>query len=245
MTTLQQLRDALDQASDDAGRAWLTDALAAVAADPTAIRGRFPAAGRKVGRGTLPGHAHDDDLFAWHLDDAARTLLIAALGDALGDELAALYRHGDAAERRGVLRALEVVEVGDLGEAIVADALRTNDLRLIAAAMSPYALERMDDEWVSQAVLKCVFVGIPLQPIRGLDRRVTPELSRMLAGFAHERVAAGRQVPADIWPLVDRFPPSDELAAIEAELDHAVAERREAAAAALEDRRRARAGTIS
>lgn len=242
--TLQELRDAVDKATSEDGRAWLAAALEAVAADPTAIRGRFPAVGRKVGRGPLHGYEDVDDLFAWHVDDAARTLLIAALGDGLGDELHGLYRHGDAAERRGVLRALEVVDVGDLGEQIVADAVRTNDLRLIAAAMSPYALERMDDDWVAQAVLKCVFVGIPLQPIRGLDRRVTPKLSRMLAGFAHERVAAGRSVPADIWPLVDRFPPEDELAAIEAELHHDVAERREAAAAALEDRRRA-AATIS
>ncbi len=55
----------------------------------------------------------------------------------------------------------------------------------------------------------------------------------MLAAFVHERVAAGRTVPADVWPVIDRFPPEDELAEIVAELDHPVAERREAARAAL------------
>jgi hypothetical protein len=28
----------------------------------------------------------------------------------------------------------------------------------------------------------------------------------MLAAFADERIAAGRDVPADIWPVVERFP---------------------------------------
>jgi hypothetical protein len=87
-----------------------------------------------------------------------------------------------------------------------------------------------------QGVLKAVFMGLPLDGIAGLDGRADPELARMLAGYAHERVAAGRAVPADIWPFVLRFPPSAELAAIEAELSHPTADRRRAAEAALADR---------
>jgi hypothetical protein len=76
-------------------------------------------------------------------------------------------------------------------------------------------------------------VGIPLGGLDGLDARITPHVSRMLAAFVHERVAAGRTVPADVWPVIDRYPPEGELAEIAAELDHPVAERREAARAAL------------
>ena len=115
----------------------------------------------------------------------------------------------------------------------VDDAVRTNELGLIAAALGPYAFSHLDDDAVAQAVLKCVFVGIPLAGLEGLDARVTPHVSRMLAAFVHERVAAGRTVPADVWPVIDRFPPEDEFAEIVAELDHPVAERREAARAAL------------
>ena len=59
----------------------------------------------------------------------------------------------------------------------------------------------------------------------------------MLAAYVHERIAAGRPVPADVWPVIERCPPADELEAIEAELDHPILERREAARAALALRR--------
>jgi hypothetical protein len=47
-------------------------------------------------------------------------------------------------------------------------------------------------------VLKAFFTGVPLARVVGLDDRLTPELARMAAGFASERRAAGRSVPADI-----------------------------------------------
>jgi len=262
--TAGALRSAVESRTDQSQRAWLDDALDVLARNPAAIRAHFPAVGRRVGRGPLDPGASGP--FDWTVDDAARTLLLVALGPAAAAELPALYRHGDAAERRGLLRALpflaaadvagtadaaddreaahagdarDVSDVTDVAEAavpLVADALRTNDQRLVAAALGAFAFAHLDDDAVAQAVLKCVFVGIPLASLEGLDERVTPALSRMLAAYAHERIAAGRTVPAEIWPLVDRHPPEAELAAIAAELEHPVAGRRAAAGAALADR---------
>lgn len=212
---------------------WLEDAVASVLGKAESIRALFPAVGRRVGRRPLDPAADPADVHAWTVDDAGRTLLLLALGDEAGSELDELYRHGDTAERRGILRALPFLPIGDAGVPLVDDAVRTNELGLIAAALGPYAFSHLDDDAVAQAVLKCVFVGIPLAGLEGLDARVTPHVSRMLAAFVHERVAAGRTVPADVWPVIDRFPPEDELAEIVAELDHPVAERREAARAAL------------
>jgi hypothetical protein len=207
-----------------------------VAADPAAIRSRFPRVGRKVGREPLDPAREADDVHAWTIDDAARTLLLLALGEAAEGELAELYRYGDAAERRGLLRALPYLPLGCRATDLVDDAIRTNDTRLIAAALGPYATAHLDDAAYDQAVLKCVFCGVPIGPLDGLPERVTPDGARMLAAFVHERVAAGRDVPAAVWDVIDRYPPGEELRAIESELESEFEDRRLAAQAALQSR---------
>ena len=230
---MQDLTAALEARARPEGLDWLREATAAVAADVTAIRSRFPMVGRKVGREPL--HEDDDpaDVHAWTIDDAARTLMLVAGGSGIEAELAELYRYGDAAERRGVLRALPFLDLGDRALYLVDDAIRTNDTRLIAAALGPYATEHLPDASYDQAVLKCVFVGVPITGIDGIPSRVTPDGARMLGAFVHERVAAGRDVPAEVWTVVDRFPPEEEIAAIEAELQSEFEDRRAAAERAL------------
>jgi hypothetical protein len=230
---MQDLTAALEARARPEGLDWLREASAAVAADPTAIRSRFPMVGRKVGREPLEEGADPSDVHAWTVDDAARVLLLLAAGSAAEGELPELYRYGDAAERRGVLRALPFLDLGDRGVALVEDAIRTNDLRLIAAALGPYATEHLPDASYDQAVLKCVFVGVPITGLDGIPSRVTPDGARMLGAFVHERVAAGRDVPAEVWTVVDRFPPEEEIAAIESELQSEFEDRRAAAERAL------------
>lgn len=227
----------LHERTSAGGIAWLEEKTGAAAEDPAVAALAFPAVGREVGRGTLDPASDPDDVHAWTLDDAGRALLLLAVGDRVGEEIGGLYRHGDAAERRGVLRALPFLPVGGSALWAVEDALRTNDARLVAAAMGPYAFSHLDDAALAQAVLKCVFIGIPVSPLGELEDRATPDLSRMLAGYVHERVAAGRDVPAEVWKIIDLHPPARELDGISAELDHPVEDRRRAAERALADRR--------
>ncbi|SEF33173.1 hypothetical protein SAMN05421837_106631 [Amycolatopsis pretoriensis] len=175
--------------------AWLEEARTKVAADATALRTVFPGVGRRVGRGP-------SDTPGWTVDDVARVELLKAAPGAAA-EMPDLYRYGDAAEKRAVLRGLSVVDIGDAGLALVADALRTNDPRLVTAAMGEYAAEHLDDAAYRHGVLKCVFMGIPLAEVAGLDRRTDGELLRMMRSFAAERTAAGRDVPADLRPLLN------------------------------------------
>lgn len=203
---LDNVRTALAEQLTPGGAGWFAEARSRVAADPAAIRTLFPAAGRCCGRGPLGPHR-------WTVDDAARALLIAELplsGAELAAEVADLYRYGDAAEKRGVLRSLQLLDdrLGDRALPLVRDGLRTNDTRLVAAALAAYGAERLDAAAYRQGVLKCVFLGIPLADVDGLDRRADAELARMFADYARERTAAGREVPADVWPVIDRFIPT-------------------------------------
>jgi hypothetical protein len=58
----------------------------------------------------------------------------------------------------------------------------------------------------------------------------------MLAAFVLERVVAGRDVPGEVWSVIDRFSPEAEIAAIERELESSFDDRRAAAAQALAQR---------
>ncbi|MGW0434397.1 EboA domain-containing protein [Micromonospora sp. NPDC003197] len=191
-----RLRAALEGVPDPG---WLAEALRRVAAEPAALPRIFAAAGRNCGRGQLP------DALGWTADDAARVLLLTALpADAVAAQVETLYRYGDAAEKRAVLRALPMLPLDAEAVPLLHDAIRTNDTRLLTAALGPYARHLDDAAW-RQAVLKCVFLGVPLSAVDALDERADAELAVMLAGLADERRAAGRSIPADATDLLERL----------------------------------------
>ncbi|WP_328394262.1 EboA domain-containing protein [Streptomyces sp. NBC_00390] len=186
----------VDARLDEPARAWLGDALAeatraaaeaAPSPSPYATHTwelRFAAAGRHCG----PANA-----------DSVRTLLLVAAHAGV-ETLTRLYQQGTAAERRAVLLALPALIDGPVALPLVEDALRTNDTRLVDAAVGPYAATHLDAHAWRHAVLKCLFTGVPLDAVAGLERRAQGdgELSRMLTDYAAERTAAGRDIPHDL-----------------------------------------------
>ncbi|MEV6518528.1 EboA domain-containing protein [Micromonospora chalcea] len=177
---------------------WLDAALRRVATEPAAIERFFATAARRCGRGPLP------DLPGWTADEAARALLLTALPGGHAAAAEKLYRQGDGAEKRAVLGALPLLPIGAECVPLLHDAIRTNDTRLVAAALGPYARHLEQPAW-RQAVLKCVFTGVPLAVVDGLADRADGELVRMLAAFAAERHAAGRTMPDDAADLLRRL----------------------------------------
>ncbi|MEV6597875.1 EboA domain-containing protein [Actinoplanes sp. NPDC051346] len=181
------------------GKAWFDEAEARVRADPDTAGPLFARAARKLGRQPLP------DRPGWTAGQAGRILLLLALGEADGaaGRIAELYWYGDPPERLAVLHALPLLDIGAAGVPLVEDALRTNDPRLVAAALGPYA-SHLDAATWRQGVVKCVFMGIPLSGVDRLDDRADETLAAMLAALASERAAAGRRMPADAVALLNR-----------------------------------------
>ncbi|MFG3080306.1 EboA domain-containing protein [Streptomyces parvulus] len=184
------LRAALTAELGGAARAWLDQALDEAAAHPgthgpiSVWELRLAEAGRRCG----PAHA-----------DAARVLVLhAARADT--EALSRVYSQGTADERRAVLHALPHLVPGPDALPLVEDALRTNDTRLVAAALGPYAARHLDAHQWRHAVLKCLFTGVAVDRVTDLaDRaRGDGELARMLTDYAAERTAAGRTVPEDL-----------------------------------------------
>ncbi|MDN3293856.1 EboA domain-containing protein [Streptomyces ficellus] len=201
-------RKELDDRLGGAARAWLDEALAEAAHAATATHGTTPCAAppswalRFASAGRHCGQEHAD---------AVRTLLLhEARADV--DTLTRLYHHGTAAERRAVLLALPSLVPGPQALPLVEDALRTNDTRLVAAAVGPYAAAHLAPHPWRHAVLKCLFTAVPIDAVADLPRRAhaDAELARMLADYAAERTAAGRPVPADLHRVLALAVPPEE-----------------------------------
>ena len=113
------------------------------------------------------------------------------------------FRHGDNEERRAVLRALSLLTEPAGYVDIAAQATRTSVATVFQALAceNPFPARHLPELNFNQMVLKALFIEVPLPRVMGLGTRVTPELARMAEGYAAERRAAGRSVPADIGLL--------------------------------------------
>ncbi|MFE0250923.1 EboA domain-containing protein [Streptomyces sp. NPDC059010] len=200
LTPPTELRRHLDARLSGAPRAWLHQALDEAAANPgshgpiSVWELRIAEAGRRCG----PEDA-----------DSARVLILhAARADI--DALTRVYFQGTAAERRAVLHALPHLVPGREALPLVEDALRTNDTRLLAAAVGPYAARHLDPHQWRHAVLKCLFTGVPVDTVADLEHRAhrDTELARMLGDYAAERTAAGRPVPEDLYRVLTLTDPT-------------------------------------
>jgi len=73
------------------------------------------------------------------------------------------------------------------------------------ALHNPYPERYFSEAAWNQLVLKTIFNDKPINFIEGLQSRANAELALTLSDFAHERWAAGRSVPAQVWRLVGPF----------------------------------------
>lgn len=195
---------------------WLQESTSAIAADPGTLTNIYARAGHRLGRSPLRPDTDPAGVLFGTLSDHARGRLIGRLGEflpphELAEALPLLYNGGDSAERRGVLRGLGALATGcpQLPDAVVtaglhltAEALRTNESGIVAAAVGPFAAAYLDQHSWRHAVLKLVFMGISLSAVSDLQERADDELARMARDFAAERTAAGRPVPADVHLLL-------------------------------------------
>ncbi len=202
---------------DPAARTWLEHAREAVA-DHAALAEAFTATARRVGK--RPLDVSDTEIAEavalgvtwpmtrWTVDEVARiTILLGAAArlalPELEDVATDCYRRGDNREHQAVLRAFAFLPDSKRFLETAIDACRTSIQPIFEAIAceNPYPATHFPDLNFNQMVLKALFTGVALDRIVGLDGRLTPELARMARGYASERRAARRSVPADIGRL--------------------------------------------
>ena len=73
------------------------------------------------------------------------------------------------------------------------------------ALHNPYPEKYFSELAWNQLVLKTIFNDKPIHFIEGLQNRANEKLAVTLSDFAHERWAAGRSVPAQVWRLTGKY----------------------------------------
>ena len=184
------------------------------------------------------------------VDQAARiAFLLAADGRddaAFAARLLDLFRTADVSESIAYLRGLPLFSGGRALLPVAAEGVRSAVKPVFEAIAhrNPYPAETFEQGAWNQMVLKALFIGSSLAPIRGLAERANPELAQVLVDYAHERWAAGRPVSPELWLCVGPFaegPMLDDLARV---LTTGTVEERAAARAALQASPSAEAGAI-
>ncbi|HQR12108.1 MAG TPA: EboA domain-containing protein [Casimicrobiaceae bacterium] len=190
----------------------------------------------QVASGSRPGWDPRD----WTMDQAVRVYLLCASttdGAAMSERLDRLCAAGDMGELVAYYRGLPLYPDPPRYALRAAEGIRSN-MRAVFEAVAhrnPYPAEQLNEPAWNQLVLKALFVGIPLNPIVGLDGRRNAALARMLCDYAHERWAASRPVSPELWRCVGPFaagPVLDDFARL---LERGTADEQRAAVLALRE----------
>jgi hypothetical protein len=136
-----------------------------------------------------------DYVRAWLITQALPQLLPAAQAD----WLLQLFEAGELGEQVSTLRVLPLLPEPARFLETGVQACRTNARDVFEAIVceNPFLAEQFPPLNFNQAIMKAIFMEVPIGRVVQLEQRITPELSRMAAGYASERRAAGRPVPND------------------------------------------------
>lgn len=217
---------------DPQAQSWLQDRCRAVeGGDKKSIYLGFGMVPRKVGKADL---TLTDAEFAaaaaarpgwnptgWTVDQTARMLLILSYpaldAAAFVGVMDQLFAAGEIHELVALYQGLPLYPHPAAFQLRCAEGQRTNiqSVFLAIAHRNPFPSEQLNEDQWNQLILKSLFIGIPLDPIIGLDRRVNAKLASILVEFAQERWAAKRPVSPELWRCVGPVADDAGLAALE------------------------------
>ncbi|MCE7071522.1 MULTISPECIES: EboA domain-containing protein [Dyadobacter] len=177
----------------------------------------------------------------WSLVRLARVWLLTQLDPSDKEEyvknIETLFDTAEMNELVALYAALPVLSYPDQWLFRATDAVRSN-MGFVFDAIAlhnPYPEKHFSELAWNQLVLKTIFNDKPIHFIEGLDNRANEKLAMTLSDFAHERWAAGRSVPAQVWRLAGRFMNTTLLADMQHLFDSEQVEDRKAAALACND----------
>ena len=160
----------------------------------------------------------------WKTLEAARVALILSR-PGLSEEgvvsaLEACFAHADEGELCALYRSLAFLPDGERFAWRSGEGCRTNMLTVFEANAcdTPYPSNHLDKVAWRQLVMKSLFIGAPVWRVKGLDRGLDAELTRMALDLAEERRSAHRAVQPELWLCLGEHAGERGRLALEAEL---------------------------
>jgi hypothetical protein len=151
------------------------------------------------------------DGWSWQdytLDKLVRIYIICLISELDGaDQLNLLFDTAEINEAVALHAALPALKNPTQFLLRATDAVRSNMGSVFEsiAFENPYPSLYFSELAWNQMVLKCIFNDKAIHRIYGLENRANQALADTLSDFAHERWAAGRRVPSQVWRLVPKF----------------------------------------
>ena len=202
--TLQLL---FDNAATEAERHWLATKLTA---SVPARLAAFVAAPRFVARRNVPENTNGMPPNCT-MDQLARIILLISLPPepetAYTQAIQTLFDTAELHELVALTTALPLLAYPEHWLFQATEAVRSNMGSVFDAIAfgNTYPADYFHEAAWNQLVLKCIFTDKSITRIIGLEQRANQTLANDLSNFAHERWAAGRTVPAEVWQLIPRF----------------------------------------
>jgi putative transposon-encoded protein len=147
----------------------------------------------------------------WTLDRVVRVLLLSnVLNNSEEDycqTIETLFETAEINEAVALYSALPFLQYPEKWLYRATEAVRSNMGPVFdsIAFHNPYPAKYFSEAAWNQLVLKCIFNDKPIHLIEGLDERANQNLANILSDFAHERWAAHRTIPPQVWRLVCKF----------------------------------------
>ena len=147
----------------------------------------------------------------WTLDRVVRVLLLTNVQNKSEEEycqtIETLFETAEINEAVALYTALPYLQYPEKWLYRATEAVRSNMGPVFDALafQNPYPAKYFSESAWNQLVLKCIFNDKPIHLIMGLEERANQNLANILSDFAHERWAAHRTIPPQVWRLVGRF----------------------------------------
>ena len=171
----------------------------------------FVMAPRFISKTPINNSTNVIDGWSWQdytLDKLVRIYIICLISEKDGtDQLNLLFDTAEINEAVALHAALPALKNPTQFLLRATDAVRSNMGSVFEsiAFENPYPSLYFSELAWNQMVLKCIFNDKAIHRIYDLENRSNQALANTLSDFAHERWAAGRRVPSQVWRMVPKF----------------------------------------